>query len=111
MSGSAGGGGETRLGKEAKGESKGPSLGASGRGWGASCGGGPRQAPRLDLWAGGDAGRVSKHTEGLHGLRILGLIPLQHPSHLPDPGPRVLLPFRSLTLSTSCTPIQHLLCA
>lgn len=56
------------MGKEAKGESKGPSLGASGWGWGAPCGGGLRQALRLDLWAGGDAGRVSKHTEGLHGL-------------------------------------------
>lgn len=80
MSGSAGGGGETRLGKEAKGESKGPSLGASGWGWDAPCGGGPRQAPRLDLWAGGDAGRVSKHTEGLQGLRILGLIPCSIPA-------------------------------
>lgn len=64
MSGSAGGGGETRLGKEAKGKRKGASLGASGEGG---------LSGRLDLRAGGDEGRVSGPKEGLHSLRILGL--------------------------------------
>ena len=51
MSGSAGGGGETRLGKEAKGKRKGASLGASGEGG---------LSGQLDLRAGGDEGRVSR---------------------------------------------------
>lgn len=74
---SAGGGRETRLGKEAKGETKGPSLG-SGGGERSPWIGGPQQTLRLDLWAKGDeGGRVPKHKESLYCLRILGSVALQ----------------------------------
>lgn len=101
--GSAGSGQGIRLEKEAKGNSKGPSLEAWG--WGNPWAGSPQQTLRLGLWA-GPLVRVPKHTEGLHCLRI----PVA-PNHLSDVSHRVLLSLRSMTLSTPHTSVQHLLCA
>lgn len=58
---------ETRLGKEAKRERKGPNLGASGTGGqgdkGPPWAGGLQEILRLGIWAGDEEGRAPKHLE------------------------------------------------
>ena len=100
--GDAGGGGctENRLGKEAKAERKGPSLGASGGREGPPWAGGPLQTLRLHLWPGGDEGRVPKCKEGPHCLKILGLAPWT------TPPPQLLI--RPQTLKAAVPQINDL---
>lgn len=77
---------------------------------GPPCAGGPWQALRLDLWAGGDVGRVSKHTGGLCCLRILGLVLCSPLSTCQTQALECRYPSDQI-LSVPHASIQHLLCA
>lgn len=60
--------------------------------WGPPWAGGAQQTLRLDLRAGSVEGRVPRHADGPHCLRILGLSPCSPPTTYQTPDPECCRP-------------------